>query len=138
MKLWLALGLAVVAGLAFALYPRTSPPSPGGAPADTHEIAMPASLTGAAASGQRAFTAFCATCHGENGGGGTGKGPPLIHRIYEPNHHGDAAFLLAAQNGVRAHHWQFGDMAPVEGVTRAEVETIVAFIRAVQRENGIE
>ncbi|TYB81783.1 c-type cytochrome [Maritimibacter fusiformis] len=137
MKYWLALGLAVVAGLAFALYPRTTPPPPDGAAPGGPEIAMPASLTGKAATGQRAFTAFCASCHGENGGG-TDKGPPLIHRIYEPNHHGDAAFLLAAQNGVRAHHWQFGDMPPVEGVTRAEVETIVAFVRAVQRENGIE
>lgn len=137
MKLWLALGLAVLAGLAFTLYPRTATPPPDAAREDGSQIAMPASLSGKAATGQRAFAAFCASCHGENGGG-TDEGPPLIHRVYEPSHHGDAAFFLAAQNGVRAHHWKFGDMPPVEGVTRAEVETIVAFVRAVQRENGIE
>ena len=137
MKIWLALGLAAVVGLAFIFSQRGQEPAPVSAAGDTVSIAMPEALDGRAAIGQRAFQAFCASCHGENGGG-TDKGPPLIHRIYEPNHHGDAAFLLAAQNGVRAHHWQFGDMPPVEGVTRAEVETIVAFIRAVQRENGIE
>ena len=27
------------------------------------------------------------------------------------------AFQLAVANGVRAHHWKFGDMAPVKEVT---------------------
>jgi mono/diheme cytochrome c family protein len=137
MKIWFALGLAIVAGLAFFLSPWGQKTTAVSAAGDTISITMPAELDPRAATGQRAFQAFCASCHGENGGG-TDKGPPLIHRIYEPNHHGDAALLLAAQNGVRAHHWQFGDMPPVEGVTRAEVETIVAFLRAVQRETGIE
>ncbi len=63
--------------------------------------------------------------------------PPLVHKFYEPNHHGDMAFVLAAKNGVRAHHWKFGDMPPVKGVTQGDVLNIVAYVRALQRENGI-
>ena len=87
--------------------------------------------------GQRVFLAKCAACHGDTAGGRNGAGPPLIHKIYEPSHHADLTFFRAAELGVRAHHWKFGDMAPVEGITRAEVADVVAFIRAVQRENGI-
>ncbi len=47
------------------------------------------------------------------------------------------AFLMAARNGVRSHHWKFGDMPPVEGITDAEVKTIVAYVRALQQANGI-
>ncbi|HSM30420.1 MAG TPA: c-type cytochrome, partial [Woeseiaceae bacterium] len=64
--------------------------------------------------------------------------PPLIHRIYEPNHHGDQSFYLAAKQGVRSHHWPFGDMPPVESITDAEVGQIVAYVRTLQRANGIE
>ena len=95
-------------------------------------------LSGNEALGETAFTAKCASCHGENAAGRNGMGPPLVHKIYEPSHHGDHAFLLAAQNGVRAHHWPFGDMAPVEGLTHSDVANIVAYVRALQRANGIQ
>jgi len=39
--------------------------------------------------------------------------------------------------GVRGHHWPFGDMPPVEGVTRGDVTMIIAYIRELQRANGI-
>jgi cytochrome c len=87
--------------------------------------------------GARAYDTFCAACHGANGQGQDGVAPALVHKIYEPGHHGDMAFLLAAQNGVRAHHWKFGNMPAVEGVTKADVLNIVAYIRALQRTNGI-
>jgi mono/diheme cytochrome c family protein len=99
-------------------------------------VALP-DLAGDAAVGQAVFAARCAACHGPNAGGVDGAGPPLVHVYYEPNHHGDAAFFLAAERGVRAHHWRFGDMPPVEGVTRAEIAAAIAFVRRVQRENGI-
>jgi mono/diheme cytochrome c family protein len=95
-------------------------------------------LAGEAAQGASLFEAHCAACHGKNGAGRDGAGPPLIHRIYEPSHHGDAAFYLAAQNGVRAHHWRFGNMPPVKDVSEADVAKIITYIRAVQRANGIE
>ena len=64
-------------------------------------------------------------------------GPPLVHVIYEPSHHGDAAFVLAVRPGVRAHHWPFGNMLPVEGVSDRAVADIIAYVRALQRANGI-
>lgn len=101
------------------------------------EVQVPETLSGQAQIGQRGFEGLCAQCHGENAAGRQGIGPPLVHRIYEPSHHADAAFLLAAQNGVRAHHWNFGNMPPVEGVTRADVMAITAYVRELQRANGI-
>ncbi|MDZ4095796.1 MAG: cytochrome c [Paracoccaceae bacterium] len=94
-------------------------------------------LSGDAVIGALGFQAKCAACHGENASGIEGKAPPLVHKIYEPSHHGDQAFFMAAQNGVRAHHWPFGNMPPVEGVTRADVVAILAYVRALQQANGI-
>ncbi len=87
--------------------------------------------------GKGLYAIYCATCHGENGGGSV-VGPPLVHRFYRPAHHADAAFLLAVKNGVRAHHWRFGDMAPVPGVDVAAIGRIVAYVRWLQVENGID
>ena len=63
--------------------------------------------------------------------------PPLVHKIYEPNHHGDLSFQLAAKNGVRAHHWPFGNMPPIEGVSENEVSEIIVYVRELQRANDI-
>ena len=89
------------------------------------------------AQGKTLFEQNCSVCHGP-AGDGTAQGPPLVHIVYEPNHHADAAFILAARNGVRAHHWRFGDMAPLPGVTDAMVQEIVGYIRWLQRQVGIE
>ncbi len=95
-------------------------------------LAVPAEY----AQGRELYDASCAACHGE-AGIGTPQGPPLVHIVYEPNHHGDAAFVLAAERGVRAHHWGFGDMPPQPGITRAEVTAVVGYIRWLQREAGV-
>ncbi len=94
-------------------------------------------LSAGAQAGRDLFEANCATCHGADAGG-TPSGPPLVHKIYEPSHHGDPAFLAAVRNGVRAHHWRFGDMPPVPGLSEEQVADIVRFVRALQRANGIE
>jgi mono/diheme cytochrome c family protein len=136
------LGIALVAGAAWAFVlmqlPDTATPDTPLAGDAMVAVLVPASFSEQEQMGQRAFDAACARCHGTNAQGKQGIAPPLVHKIYEPSHHGDAAFLLAAQNGVRAHHWRFGDMPAVEGVTRAEVLDIVAYIRALQRKNGID
>jgi len=47
--------------------------------------------------------------------------------------------VLAARNGVRAHHWPFGNMPPVEQrLTDGELGAIVAYVRELQRANGID
>lgn len=88
------------------------------------------------ATGMALFDGNCAACHGTNAAG-SDQGPPLVHRVYEPSHHGDMAFVLAARQGVRAHHWRFGNMPAVEGVTDDDVAKITAYVRALQRANGI-
>lgn len=101
------------------------------------EITLPNTLSADAQIGKRAFDMKCASCHGENAVGQEGVAPPLVHKIYEPSHHGDEAFQRAAALGVRAHHWRFGDMPPVDGLTRGDVAMIVAYVRELQRANGI-
>lgn len=106
-----------------------------GAVVDTtglRERAVPAEF----ASGAELYAASCAACHGE-AALGTTVGPPLVHIIYEPNHHADISFIFAAERGVQAHHWGFGDMPPVPGVTREQVTEIVGYVRWLQREAGI-
>lgn len=94
------------------------------------------SLSGLAVQGEAEFNANCASCHGVNLAG-TNQGPTLIHSLYRPNHHGDGAIALAAMNGVHAHHWQFGNMPPVEGITPQNLTVIIAYIRALQQANGV-
>lgn len=100
------------------------------------EVTVP-ELTGAALIGEQIFNAKCAACHGENAAGVEGAGPPLVHIIYEPSHHGDMAFMLAPRRGVQAHHWRFGNMAPVEGLTDGDIKQIITYVRTLQRANGI-
>ena len=86
--------------------------------------------------GKATFNTFCFRCHGEQGIG-TENGPPLVHKIYEPNHHADMAFQRAAVNGVRAHHWKFGNMPKIEGVQPEQVIQIIGYVRWLQRQAGI-
>lgn len=114
--------------------PDTSDLGPGDAIVNVN---VPAVFSDPAKLGKTAFDAKCASCHGLNAAGQNGKAPPLVHKIYEPSHHSDMAFILAAQNGVRAHHWRFGDMPPVKGLTKSDVKNIARYVRELQVENGI-
>lgn len=100
-------------------------------------ITAPEAFSSNAEIGKVAFEAKCAACHGQNAVGQDGVAPPLVHKIYEPSHHGDEAFQRAVASGVRQHHWPFGNMPPVEGLTRGDVAMIVAYVRELQRANGI-
>ena len=106
--------------------------SQGEPPATQVSSAVPADLQ----TGEAKFKANCSACHGV-AGIGTSHGPPLVHKIYEPNHHGDAAFQRAAANGVKAHHWEFGNMPKIEGVTPDDVDQIIKYVRWLQHEAGV-
>lgn len=93
---------------------------------------VPAELVG----GERVYDGSCRSCHGPLGTG-TDVGPPLVHRIYEPSHHSDAAFRLAVTRGARAHHWRFGNMPPVPGVDSMGIAEVTAYVRWLQRQAGI-
>ncbi len=101
------------------------------------ETSEPAStLSRSAQAGHVIFKDNCTACHGVEARG-TEQGPPLIHPFYHPGHHADYAIRRAVEKGVKAHHWQFGDMPPVEDLSETQVTQIIAFIRETQRANGI-
>ncbi|MAW88066.1 MAG: cytochrome C [Phyllobacteriaceae bacterium] len=133
--------LAAIAAVALAVIGLRLLPDDGnrdtsGSGAALADVTVPP-LTGAALEGKAVFDAHCAACHGENAAGRDGAGPPLVHTIYRPAHHADASFILAARNGVIAHHWSFGNMPPVPQVNDEEVARVIAYVRRLQEANGI-
>ena len=133
--MWLV-GAAVAGAAAVAVW-MTWPDGESRTPADAPGKPRVPASTAATTAGQAVFDRHCAACHGP-GATGSDRGPPLVHRIYEPGHHSDAAFHRAVRNGVRAHHWPFGDMPPVDGVSERDVTLIVEYVRGLQRAHGIE
>ena len=128
---------AIATGSAWWLWDQSDAARPAEEGQALVAVTMPATLSPEAKAGQQAFAANCASCHGTDAEGRAGIAPPLIHKIYEPSHHSDMAFVMAARNGVRAHHWPFGNMAPVPGLTDPELAGIISFVREVQVANGI-
>jgi hypothetical protein len=108
-------------------------------PAGAAKISLPtpASVPPSHLAGKKLFEDNCSQCHGQ-WAEGSDNGPTLVHDYYKPSHHADYAFYQAAQYGVRAHHWSFGDMQPVATVTRGDMDLIIPFVRWWQRENGIK
>lgn len=86
--------------------------------------------------GLKKFQTLCSGCHGK-WGHGTKQGPPLMHAYYKPSHHNDSTFYRAARKGVKAHHWKFGDMPKVKGITTEDMDAIIPLVRWLQRENGV-
>lgn len=101
------------------------------------QVTVPAQFSQQAIMGRTAFDAKCAACHGAAAVGQQGVAPPLVHRIYEPSHHGDEAFQRAVSLGVQAHHWTFGNMPQIDGLTRGDVTMIIAYVRELQQANGV-
>jgi len=132
--LMLVLLVAVAGALYFYSRPSGDPSQLAGAAIVEVKLAK---LNALETEGKELFDARCASCHGANAAGKNEFGPPLIHIIYETGHHGDEAFYRAALQGVRGHHWSFGDMPAVAEITRDEVSKIISYIRVTQRENGI-
>lgn len=126
----LVLVAAVVAGIGAVLWWRMSGPT-----STVVDVEVPG-LSAVAQAGQEAFQAHCAECHGP-AAGGTDKGPPLVHQWYRPNHHADAAFVLAAKRGVPQHHWRFGNMPPQPQVGERSIQQITQYVRELQQANGI-
>lgn len=101
-------------------------------PADASVNRDPAAV----AAGSELYADNCASCHGTDLNG-TETGPPFLDVIYAPNHHADEAFQRAVVGGVQPHHWSFGPMAPVAGLSRDEVALIVEYVRSEQEAAGI-
>lgn len=119
----------VVLGFAVAQYLRKDPAAPKAA-AVVSDDAMQGPP------GKIAFARRCAQCHGANATG-SDNGPPLVHRYYVPSHHADFSFVQAVRQGVRQHHWRFGNMPPQPEVSQEEINLIIGYVRELQRANGI-
>ena len=100
-------------------------------------IMVPDQISELGVLGKNIFELKCQSCHGINAAGRYEMGPPLVHKIYEPSHHSDQSFYRAVALGVKSHHWPFGNMAAIEGLTKGDVKAIISYVRELQRENGI-
>ncbi|MGB8360504.1 MAG: cytochrome c [Acidimicrobiia bacterium] len=89
------------------------------------------------AEGAVLYQANCAECHGADLRG-TERGPSHLSEVYVPSHHADGAFQVAVMAGTPQHHWNFGPMPPVGGLSQADVAAIVAFVRERQRVEGFD
>lgn len=136
MKKILILGLIAASAIAWFATTRSTQDTAKLETTDAQPTLQTSELSPVAKTGETYFNAKCASCHGINATG-TESGPPLIHKIYEPSHHGDESFQRAAAFGVQSHHWPFGNMPPVKGINRAEVSQIIRYIREVQKAHGI-
>ena len=128
--------LGLVAALGLLLSCGEDSASQEGAESTGETLEAGIALSGMALEGEDLFDANCSVCHGENAAG-TNQGPTLIDRIYHPGHHSDASIRNAVSRGVQQHHWVFGDMAPVAGVSSDDVEKIICYVRELQRADGI-
>ena len=87
--------------------------------------------------GKNLYEKNCGQCHGM-AGNGSEEGPPLMHKVYEPSHHGDESFYRAVSQGAKAHHWKFGDMKPIPELSDRDVGKILPYVRWLQVQHGIK
>ncbi|HSL57683.1 MAG TPA: cytochrome c [Acidimicrobiales bacterium] len=87
--------------------------------------------------GAEVYASACASCHGTDLRG-TDQGPSHLSIVYEPGHHPDEAFRAAIDLGVPAHHWDHGPMPPIPGLSAAEVDAVIAYVRDQQQQHGFE
>lgn len=118
-------GLAVIAS---KMYPTVE--------GNDHIVNIPA-FSEDAQRGEVAYNETCAACHGIDGIG-TDQGPPFLHPVYNPGHHGDRSFVLAVKRGVQQHHWPYGNMPPQLHVKDEDLINIIKYVRELQQANGIE
>ena len=133
-------GAVVVTVLVYAMSSNKekSPQSESRAPPVVIDVTEPRFLNAPARLGRQLYLKKCLSCHGKSGRGSR-NGPPLV--LYRDYHHDDEKFAIAIRSGVKQHHWNFGDMPPIESVTEQEIVNVTAYIRAIQahqdaQENG--
>jgi mono/diheme cytochrome c family protein len=81
--------------------------------------------------GEAIYAANCAQCHGGDLDG-SDRGPSLLDPIYGPDQLSDVEFVDAVRNGVEERLWDFGDMPGNGSYSDAQVDAIIAFVRAQQ------
>jgi mono/diheme cytochrome c family protein len=87
--------------------------------------------------GKAEYQKACVECHGA-GLLGSEKGPSLLDSTYKDSHHADLSFYYAVKSGVRQHHWRFGDMPKIAGLSPERVSDIIAYVRHKQKLSNIK
>ncbi len=87
--------------------------------------------------GKNSYQSNCMECHGDNLLG-SAKGPSLLDDVYKPSHHADLSFYYAVKNGVKQHHWRFGDMPMITRLSPERVKDIITYVRQQQRLSNIQ
>ncbi|TFH18016.1 MAG: cytochrome c [Acidimicrobiales bacterium] len=77
--------------------------------------------------GAAIYGANCASCHGA-ALEGTSRGPSLSDPVYDETT--DADVRNAVRNGVEEIRWEFGPMPAMGGLSDAQIDEIVTFVRA--------
>ena len=127
MKLIIAVtSILVAGGIGYALWPTTLQTTQSDASISLEngvlaEVLVPETLSQNAQIGELGFEAKGAVFHGVNAAGQDGVAAPLVPIIYEPSHHSGESFQRAVAMSVRGHHWPFGDMPPVGGVSHGQM-----------------
>ena len=134
----MAVAGVVLAVVAVVVFGGNSVDSPARDPMTGQtEFDVPVQDPALVAEGEVLYGANCAACHGSDLRG-TELGPPQLSVVYQPGHHPDESYVRAVLSGVPAHHWGFGDMAPISGLTQDDIARITAFVREKQRIEGFE
>ncbi len=81
--------------------------------------------------GEALYGANCAQCHGGDLAG-TDRGPSLLEPIYGPDQLSDTEIADAIRNGVDEERWEFGPMPANGAISDAQIDAIVAVVRAQQ------
>ncbi|MFV2031733.1 MAG: cytochrome c [Gammaproteobacteria bacterium] len=110
----------------------------GPSTANTNPLHLPPpGFVGDSIVGKALYNQNCQSCHGASGLG-TDQGPPLVSNMYKARRHADLAFHLAVKNGVRAHHWKYGGMKPIEKLSPEEAGHIIRYVREIQENSSIQ
>ena len=86
--------------------------------------------------GRLAFERECASCHGPTGGG-TENGPNLIAARYGPSEMADALIRGAVLNGMPKRSAAHPGMPALPQLRPPELDSILRFLREIQRANDI-
>lgn len=88
------------------------------------------------ARGRQVYAGTCATCHGD-ALKGSSMAPSLLQAPFAPDQTPDSAFANAIQNGVPQKRFAKGPMPAQPSVAPKDIPAVVAYVRSVQRDNGI-
>ena len=87
--------------------------------------------------GEQRYAQRCAMCHGADLRGSR-IGPSHLSSVFGPEQTTDAMFADAIRNGGRSGRFpQYDAMPAVPGLSNHEITSIIAYVRSVQRAQGL-